>query len=732
MKNTLKLWLITVITVIGFAFIACEGAMGPQGEQGETLTPDIADVVYLNLEAGDVDFTLALGEYKTIIPQINSGAFLPALTWEIYDEASSGIIQITRTTSPSGVTGVPMIIGNSVTVTGIADGEARLVVTTMGGGTLQLRSNITVTVRGLTSYLNELPDRVTGATLPVTFEFNVSGDEFISPQVFDFPELDAAGTAEVTIIIRGTPGVTPGVTLFLYRPYSMFLEGPGSMFVVGNGVKLVLEDLILRGVAENNRPLLLVDTGGELEITRTTITGNVNNLSDTVANTPLTGGGVHIRDGASFTMHSGGITNNATLGMGGGVMINLGASFEMSNGVISGNFAGGGGGVFNRNSFVKHNGLISHNSTSGPGGGIHNQDAATFEMFDGEISNNHASGTGGGGVSLTSGSSFTMHNGRILDNSANLPASGAAGNSGGGVRIVNLSTFIMHDGEISGNLAHLGGGVFVDTACTFVMFKGLISNNSSCMIGGRGGGVAILATGTAPDTTFTMHDGTISNNTSPTGGGVQIVASSAAGRAIFTMYEGVISGNTASNQGGGVQINFNSPGAIFNMYDGLIYGNFSTNAAATHGGGGVMLAGGTFNMHDGKISGNEVAASGGGVRINAGAQFNMHNGTIAGNTAAASGGGVALAGNTGIFRMVNGIIYGNEAILAEGLENSAATGAAFAITVALTGIGMAQHGTFAVAGDSASTWTGNHLLPTGNAIGNTDDTIEVDDGDLVD
>ncbi|MCL2127516.1 MAG: hypothetical protein FWH38_04620, partial [Treponema sp.] len=88
-------------------------------------------------------------------------------------------------------------------------------------------------------------------------------------------------------------------------------------------------------------------------------------------------------------------------------------------------------------------------------------------------------------------------------------------------------------------------------------------------------------------------------------------------------------------------------------------------------------------------------------------------GTISGNSSSSAGGGV-FCRNTGIFRITNGIVYGNTAEPAE-LRNTAYSGAALQ-----SESDTAQHGTFNTEGE----WQSAGDLTT------TDDTIEVIDGVL--
>jgi len=678
--------IIAIVAVMLIIFSACEGPEGIPGGKGPEGPPPGGIPLVVDLDVENPTVTIDLGRDTTLTAQVNSDALIQTLIWELADGAAD-IIRINRAPRASGR--FAMVSGNSVIVTGIAAGEAKVIVTAPGTGGAELQRTVTVNVQGLAARLDELPAKVTASTFPVKFEFTAYAGGSISPQVFEFPELETASETQVEILIKGG---APGVV--------MSLDGIGSMFRVGNGVSLTLENITLQGVSPNNRALVIVDDGGELIIDRVTITGNNNILS------PLNIAGVptHIPN------------------LGSGVRVEEYGKFTMIAGEISGNTGAWGGGVLNFGTFTMHDGAISDNfapmivylgwGQSGQGGGVRN--FGTFTMYGGEISGNAAMSnlTNQGGGGLQTDGTFIMHNGRISDNDAS--------HHGGGVHIGEGGFFEMRGGTISGNTTNLfgPGGIFFDspgggvhiTGGDFEMHGGKIIGN---IANTEGGGVNI-----AGGSTFVMYNGVISENIANLGGGVNAVNNTS-----FTIHDGEISNNTARVAGGGVRVAAGA-NAIFTMHDGEISGNRSNGTAAADGGGGVMILG-HFRMFNGQISGNTSATTGGGVRLNAGGTFVMNNGVISGNTATTSGGGVQHLGGTGQFRMVNGIIYGNE--VGQELRNNAPTsGAAFFLTAAVSGAGVAQHGTWIdpEAGFAAINWTSEGNLAT------IDTTVEVEDGDL--
>jgi len=138
----------------------------------------------------------------------------------------------------------------------------------------------------------------------------------------------------------------------------------------------------------------------------------------------------------------------------------------------------------------------------------------------------HASTKTGSGVYIEKNGTFTMNGGTISGNNAE---------NGGGV--INYGTFTMEGGKISGNVSSKdGGGVFNCDESTFEMNGGKIEGNKAV----EGGGVCNKGT-------FTINDGTISDNQSITAGGI---FNSSYGT--FTMNGGTIENNKVEEGGGGV------------------------------------------------------------------------------------------------------------------------------------------------------------------------------------
>jgi len=166
----------------------------------------------------------------------------------------------------------------------------------------------------------------------------------------------------------------------------------------------------------------------------------------------------------------------------------------------------------------------------------------------------------------------------------------------------------------------------------------------------------------------------------------------------FTLNSGAVLKNNLATNGGGVYI----AGGTFNLSGGEISGNIA-GPTGTSSGGGVYVGSGTFNFTSGTVLGN-VATSGGGGVFMSGGEFNMSGGTIGGTGTAANsaqrGGGVSIAGGT--FIMNGGTIGG------AGKENRA--------TVSGGGVYMSG-GTFNMSSDtSIPTVSGNKVTGNGGGV----------------
>lgn len=242
----------------------------------------------------------------------------------------------------------------------------------------------------------------------------------------------------------------------------------------------------------------------------------------------------------------------------------------------------------------KGSGTITHSSgAKGKGVRVGGSDpaAATFSMYGGTISGNHAddprSGAGGAGVEIQNGT-FKMYGGTISDNHEENTYSNYGG---GGVCAHSSGTFTMYGGIISDNQSVTDAGGVTVVGGTMNIYGGTISNN---IAKGDGGGIWTKINGF-----IISGNSVIENNTAVKGGGVYYGSSSNT----MTISESArISGNTATRYGGGIY--FDKEGSL-TMNGGSITGN-----TATDDGGGVYFTGNIFRISGNlDISGNKKAGA---------------------------------------------------------------------------------------------------------------------------
>ena len=242
----------------------------------------------------------------------------------------------------------------------------------------------------------------------------------------------------------------------------------------------------------------------------------------------------------------------------------------------------------------KGGGTITH-STGAKGKGVRvggsDPAAATFSMYGGTISGNHAddprSGAGGAGVEIQNGT-FKMYGGTISDNHEENIYSNYGG---GGVCAHSSGTFTMYGGIINNNHSVTDAGGVAVVGGTMNIYGGTIRDNTA---DNNGGGIWTNINGF-----IISGNSVIENNTAVKGGGVYYGSSS---NTMTISESALISGNTATRYGGGIY--FDKEGTLV-MNGGSITGN-----TATDDGGGVYFGGDTFNISGNlDISGNKKSGA---------------------------------------------------------------------------------------------------------------------------
>ena len=215
---------------------------------------------------------------------------------------------------------------------------------------------------------------------------------------------------------------------------------------------------------------------------------------------------------------------------------------------------------------------------------------------------------------------------------------------------VNSGKAEMAGGLVQGNLnnSDSGGGFYINNDGTLDISGGYIAGST----GSNGGGIYTKGT-------VNMTGGVIAANHANTGGGVYVDGTSNASE--FNMTGGIVSGNSIYENvfgyGGGIYATGSN--ATLDFAGGYITNNsmlaYEANAThqgnGCHGGGGVAIYLGKFEMSGGNVTGNYSKEAGGGIYLGQysattiTANFVMTGGTVASNVADNSeGGGIRVSG----------------------------------------------------------------------------------------
>ncbi|HLF79991.1 MAG TPA: choice-of-anchor Q domain-containing protein, partial [Dehalococcoidia bacterium] len=261
--------------------------------------------------------------------------------------------------------------------------------------------------------------------------------------------------------------------------------------------------------------------------------------------------------------------------------------------------------------------------------------AATIVQAGTSRSTNGADGNGIDRVFHIRGSNltlsdFTVRHGRGAPSSASIPVPGGgiyvdnANSTGGNLTLSNMAVRENYANGFGAGISAFGGDVVVtnsvildnvggtggidsrpsgQAAASLTLSSSSVSNNSAIALGslpGYGGGVFL------GNTTATIVDSTVSNNTAAlTGGGVSIgMPEGPVPTRPVTVSGSTISGNTAGHSGGGIW----NLGAATLLVNSTVSGNGVTNPAL--GGGGIYNAS-LISLTNVTIAENVSVATGG-------------------------------------------------------------------------------------------------------------------------
>ncbi|MEL6349609.1 MAG: MopE-related protein [Myxococcota bacterium] len=313
-----------------------------------------------------------------------------------------------------------------------------------------------------------------------------------------------------------------------------------------------VENTIIEGTGDGS---VITANGTPVSLIGLTIRGGVG----------ADGGGVNGERSLDLSIEDCVITGNEARTEGGGVYGPTDGVLAITNTTISDNEARSGGGVF-APALAFFSGVTITNNEADDGGGVYADGGLDYQWDTSTAITNNVAEKGGG--VYVDGANLTLEPGTTISNNR-------ATEAGGGLYL-NAGGFT--EGQISANSAPDGGGVYVQ--------------NSS----------------------QTISDASIFNNTGTNGGGLYIVDPDGSNTTIFS--DMLLSSNSVTGQGGGVFLN--AAAAEFSNV------NTVSNLAAN--GGGLYLSSATMSFNVGSLTSNttlEEDANGGGVYLSTGSIFSF-------------------------------------------------------------------------------------------------------------
>jgi len=289
------------------------------------------------------------------------------------------------------------------------------------------------------------------------------------------------------------------------------------------------------------------------------------------------GGGVSVFrvDGAELNNLI--IRNNQASALGGGMFIYV-SSLDMSNVDVNNNESlglfgenndmGHGGGIFLASGSGTYNNMtITENYAPTHGGGIFSDaSGSTWTLTNSIVSNNSADGSGGG-LGWMNEANPTLDNVTISNNDA--------ANSGGGIWMLSNGT--IENCTITGNTAgtpdYGGGGIAAMWGGNPVINNCLIANNISTASNSSGGGVLVAWTDS-----FNMTGSTITNNSS-NWNTINIFGTPA------TISNCTVTGNS-TNQGSAIRSIMESQVSVINS---IVWGNGTPSEVGAASGGTISV-----------------------------------------------------------------------------------------------------------------------------------------------
>ena len=211
------------------------------------------------------------------------------------------------------------------------------------------------------------------------------------------------------------------------------------------------------------------------------------------------------------------------------------------------------------------------------------------------------------------------------------------GSYGGGISNNAGSTLTVTDSTVSDNSGAVGGGIY-NVGTSLTVTDSTLSGNS----GGNGAGIFSAPGGTSAVTSLTVTDSTVSDNSGGNGAGILNDDGSTA----------TVTGSTLSGNSGSAAIGYEATLTVTGS-------TLSGNSGNQNSGGGITNeSGATATVTDSTLSGNTNGGYGAGILNESGGALSVVHSTLSGNSSIGDGGGGGID-TTGAASLVATIVAGN-------------------------------------------------------------------------
>ena len=421
------------------------------------------------------------------------------------------------------------------------------------------------------------------------------------------------------------------------------------------------DDLLTpEGLTDMEASLGAFRLGDNTRIFRVDAEVRLESLVLTGGSTETSGGAIAAFFGSRLEIRDSRIEGNRADLDGGGVLA-VGERTDIADSTLSGNITGlSGGGLATGEgtSLFLSRATIADNTAFAAGGGLATGPGSMTRLAASTLSGNVAS-TGGGGVRVGEGASIELTGSTVEDNAA--PRL-----DGGGISLAAGAAADIADSRIAGNTADGdGAGLEAGPDTTVTIADTVFEDNRGTGEDASGG--AIHASGA----TLAISDSTLTGNRVEEDGAAIYLDGPGD---VLTMERVEITSNAAASDGGGIIL---LDGAEAEIVDSRIASNSAENAA-----GGLFVIGSTLTLRGSEISGNAARVFGGIANATEGtlrivdstvsenvarelgggivsvSEAWLTDVTVSGNAAGGNGGGIA---SSGLLTLLNATLEGNVA-----------------------------------------------------------------------